>query len=244
MRTNAFVLFSLTFGFLCMSAAFASAQDLLPLPAGMRVAERADAPVTVTLNGVQMVSRDQAALNYSVTNLSRNNIRALVIVGPTAMIKYSAILGAPLRPGAAEAFNAGSLLTKKVRNPYEIAVDFVLFDDGTTWGPNSTGDGDQLIGVYDGQKAAYTDAIRFTEAANERDVMAWLHSEDIARNPPGIGRILNKKWRAGYLYGYTEAHELFKRDYERRGLFSIGLRLRAMERDLGMPSREATAVKP
>jgi hypothetical protein len=44
--------------------------------------------------------------------------------------------------------------------------------------------------------------------------------------------------------GYSRAHELFKRDFERRGSFSIGLRLKAMQRDLGLPPTDATASKP
>ena len=243
MRLNAAVFFLLTVVMVCL-AAEAGAQGLEAVPVGLKVINRDDAPVTIRLNGVEVVSRERSALNYSVTNVAGRNIRAVVVLGVPGTAKYSAMFGSALRPGAAETFNGGNLLAKGAKPYRDIAVDFVLFDDGTTWGPNTARDGDYLMGVFEGRRAAYADAERLAGADDQHLLTVWLNSGEIQRNPPGLSRILNTKWSAGFLHGYTRAHETFKRDFERRGAFSIGLRLKAMRRDLGMPSSDATAAKP
>jgi len=243
MRLTAHVLFPLI-SLITGLTTTAAAQALQPLPAGISVAERDDAPVTIKLNGVNAVSRDRSALNYTVTNVAARNIRALVVTGVPGTVKYAAVFGAGLRPGATETFSVGNLLEKKARPYREIMVDFVLFDDGSTWGPNATGDGDYLTGVYEGRKAAYADAASLVETHVEQDVTVWLRSPDVQRTPPGYTRILNTKWREGYVYGYAGAHETFKRDFARRGLFSMGLRLEAMQRDLGITSSTAAVRTP
>ena len=114
MISNAAVLISLTLVMLCL-AVEAAAQGLGTVPAGISVMERDDAPVTIRLNGVNVISRDRAALNYSVANAAGKNIRAVVVVGVPGTAKYSAMFGTALRRGRGQTVIGGQSL-KAIRS--------------------------------------------------------------------------------------------------------------------------------
>ncbi|HEV7644410.1 MAG TPA: hypothetical protein VGO50_10745 [Pyrinomonadaceae bacterium] len=86
-----------------------------------------------------------------------------------------------------------------------LSIDYTLFSDGTSWGPDSQKDSEYLSGSDEGQKYAISQIKGFLKDKNKEAIYRLLKLEQegkIDDNPPEIDKTKSRKWQRGFLGGY------------------------------------------
>jgi hypothetical protein len=203
-----------------------------PLPANISIMPQPDSPILITLTGVNQDSLGKKRLGYSVRNVATKNIRTVVIAGIPGAAKASTYFGTSLTPGGMQ--DKQEVPWKGGLDKAVVSVDFVLFEDGTTWGPDTLGESQYVIGVFDGQKDALADIKALFGSHNEGALKELLISDRNAIRPAKMNTNGNPKWQDGYTSGYRNGVGSFQIDYRQGGLSTVPRRIEEMERDLGL----------
>jgi hypothetical protein len=106
-----------------------------------------------------------------------------------------------------------------------IRVDFVLFEDATSWGEDKLGESERIRGYYEGKKAAASEIKALVEA-NDVAKLEEIFAIDYRKTPPPIvtGKE-NLKRHRGITSGYASGMMMLARDYKQRGIEGVKWRL-------------------
>jgi hypothetical protein len=134
---------------------FASAQgpqDGARLPVVIQT-EQEGAPLRIVSTFVETPSPERTVVRVMVRNQDSRKIRALTLTA-NALVYFYNLTGraSVLPPANIKTFDlhyAGEMRPEKIN----VAVDFVEFSDGTTWGPDVSNYKDRLAGEREGAKA-------------------------------------------------------------------------------------------
>lgn len=121
-------------------------------------------PVELHEDAVESTS-DGAKARLRLVNRSAKNVRGYVILsefldsdGKVYMDATQIRLHPPHRPHRIHSFNAGESWTEEFKLPlangrvvnHTVALDYVLFEDGTSWGPDSRHLSFKIMGILEG----------------------------------------------------------------------------------------------
>jgi len=224
--------------FVLVSSLAAIAQlRLEPPPANLKAAEQAGSPIGLTFNSVNDLGNDFKHLNYTVVNNSPRTIWGLVLTGIEGEDKPTLNVGAVLQPNEKRNFGTRLVITNN-GSPQMVAVDFVLFRDGTFWGPDTAGEGEGLRGINEGQRAVITD-VRTLLASNDATALRKLLTME--PHIPERYRMENRtKRQHGFIRGYGFGIMGLRLDLLGRGdLKGIPYRIAEMEENLGLATPPA-----
>ena len=243
-------------------SAVASAQStgfvppkLDPVPASYTIAEQADSPVRIAYVGIQIYSPENKMLSYSLTNAGTKDIKSVIVRYTRGGGSDTMLLGLPSSPtggGYAPFIGVGAssqflfLYPKpktfefekaadKIEDSLEFKADFVLFQDGTSWGPDSAGHADYLLGIYDGHKRFVAEVKKLVGTKDEAALKALIMTDG---GPPDLRPAKDETQKqAGTRRGYGVAMLVFRSDLLGRGdLSGVPARIRDIERDVGFGS--------
>ncbi|MFT3744527.1 MAG: hypothetical protein QM785_09535 [Pyrinomonadaceae bacterium] len=215
-----------------------------PAPENIKAVNRPDSPVQITIDGVYPSASDFRFFGYTLRNASDKEVRALNVRTMRDGVASSFSLGLPGTMANQLGFESGlkggssKVLSLPVdgydRKPagWTLSIDFVLFRDGTRWGPDEADYGDWLTGVFDGQ-ARFIYEVKKAIAAQDEQILTEL----IMRDGPPIGIPVNandrQKTQTGIGAGYNVTRLMFRSDLLGRGdLTGVPARIRDIERSV------------
>jgi hypothetical protein len=143
--------------------------SLLPTPALLQ--QSSSSPPLVISNVVTSGAGTDAGMSFDLTNASGKAIRAYIIA-----IDYFHATGAPggrgsftgirgmLPPPQPDSFQAGEVIHQAIRSipvesdgtpvKFKLSVDYVLFTDGSSWGPDTLKESREVLGFLSGHDQA------------------------------------------------------------------------------------------
>lgn len=205
----------------------------LPPPQNLQIADQPGSPIRITSNTVYDFGNGFKRLQYTVNNTSPKIVWGFVLAGLEEADKQpSIVLGAAIGPGAAQGLN-GPITKPFEADPYVVSVDFVIFRDGSFWGPDSIGEGEYVKGIFDGQRAAVSDVNQIIERNDDTALRESLTREPFLADTSRIDTKTKRGW--GFIKGYGMAMIGLRLDYLGRGdLQGIRPRISEMQINLGV----------
>jgi hypothetical protein len=218
---------------LFLLAATASAQsELQPPPDNIKIAQQPDSPLQITMNQMRVHPKYGQSLSYSVRNTGTANVIGFVVDGMPGTTQRAVPLEAPLIPGTARSFLILISPQKEVTGEYLAKIDFVLRQDGNTWGTRSTGDADYVVNFFDGLKRVIADSKSLVAEADDAKLTQFINSPP---NFPENGGDITKWTRKqeGFMRGYGAGLISFRESLKVRGdLKGIPGRISDLEQSL------------
>ena len=217
------------YGFLLMAAmAMVSGAQTAAPPAQFVFAN--DAGIPLEMKSMEFDSTDpkHPVIKLTVQNVSQKTILAGVFnrVVPGASHSVTAThWGITFTPGQTRQLRISPGGRAEGAGSGAIRVDFVLFEDGTSWGEDKLGESERIRGYYEGKKAAAAE-IKALVDANNVVKLEEIFATDYRKTPPPIvnGKE-NLKRHRGLTSGYASGMAMLARDYKQRGIEGVKWRL-------------------
>jgi hypothetical protein len=223
-----------------VSHTFSQDPNLQPAPPEIRVIEQPDSPVRLSLLGVRRLDGAIRNITLRVENFSDKGLLAVATRG-MAKDEIDAQTGwvTPLRPG--HSAGLGAMSSKPIEGERSIAIDVVMFEDGTVWGEDKTGNGEVYKGIRAGRLQLIDDV---TEQLRKHDDEALTN---FIKGPILAERALTvpmTRFEDGFRRGYADGIRGFRHDLElRKGdVTAISDRLAVLKAEMGMESRRVKRI--
>lgn len=213
-----------------------------PAPENIKAVNQPESPVQITIEGLYPSSSTLRFFGYTLRNNTDKEVRALNIRTLRDGAASSFSIGLPgtmgnqlgfesgLKGGSSKVFSLPVDGYDRKSGGWTLSVDFVLFRDGTRWGPDEADYGDWLTGVFDGQARFIYEVKKHVAVQDEQSLI-----EVIMRDGPPVGIPINakdrQKMQMGIGAGYNVARLAFRSDLLGRGdLSGVPARIRDVER--------------
>lgn len=220
--------------FLGVVAVQAQLPTLQPAPPSIKLAEQADSPVRLTLEGVR--TKEDGAIwliQVRALNSSGKGLSAIVTAGMNeGEVNGQMMFSTAVRSG--HSFLIALTGPKPIDGDREISIDFLTFEDGSTWGPDINGSSQFLKGFKAGRLRLVEDISGLLASYDEVAVKAFLERQPYL---PEYTRIPKKtKLEEGIVRGYGS--ELFglRQTLSSDGLAGVEARISALKEELN-PSK-------
>jgi len=200
--------------------------DLKPPPENLKVALQPDSPLQISINKMWVDPKYGQSLGYSVKNTGTGSIIGFVVDGMPGATQRAIPLEVPLEPGATRSIPITIAPQKELTGEYLAKIDFVLRQDGSTWGTRSTGDADYVVNFFEGLKTVIADSKSLVAEADDANLTKLIKS------PPPIPE------SGGDMTKWTRSQEGFSRGYG-VGLISFRESLKVRGDIQGIPGRIA-----
>ena len=194
---------------------FPSAVGAVQIPT-VSVADQLDAPLTIFVEGYDPSGSSSLQIRYRVQNVNTKAIRAYTILekvewgkgGTTgASIVNLAAETKFLRPTQSRVETCGLSGQDGPVTRLTLSVDYVEFDDGTTWGTDTRRSADYLAGQREGRAATFKKVKEVRERNGESAVEELLKKKDAEVAAPPTAR--SAEWEYGFRVGHNSAlHQL------------------------------------
>lgn len=237
-------------------AADGSAQNKRePVPADFKVIEHPQSPLTLSLDSLHTLSPDFRLLSMIVRNVGEKEITAAILrIDADGKISHK-FLGLPGTPVDQLGYQSGlesrgtrslshALRGNDGKSRVSISVDWLMFRDATTWGPDASGESARMLGAREGYRR-FLNEVKELRARSDHEALREL----IMRDGPTeeLRKQLDQKQTPqieGYRRGYSAARFAFRADVEGRGdLSGIDAKVRDSERELGIAPRGDERLK-
>jgi hypothetical protein len=110
-----------------------------------------------------------------------------------------------------------------------LSVDYIEFEDGSSWGNDTQKQSEHIAGDSAGEKNAVKEIRQLLLGQNINAVSELLKKEVSEINPPDIDNKKTEKWRRGFISGYRSILIKLQFAYEKQGMEGISLRLKELE---------------
>ena len=166
-----------------------------------------DAPLHVITTTVESEKGQDFRLRVMVQNQSTKNIRAYAITSHPSTEKiqngYTQFINLTKREGV---WRPTEIKTIEINDPRQepivsvrIAVDFVEFSDGTTWGPDTSNSRDTLAGQREGARAEKQRVRQLLRDGGRAKVVKGIEEDIAPIDMPGSNR--SPEWLNGFRSG-------------------------------------------
>jgi hypothetical protein len=200
----------------------------------VRVREQPGAPLRVTFQANwPLAGRPTLEVFFVVANVGDRPVRSYAVrgsggvagaLGPGCYFRSAEKKGKILQPGRSQGTSTWWQGSPSGPQPeIELALDFVEFNDGSTWGEDSCQGAETLDGLRAGARVARREFGRRLSARGLDALLRELNPEDPALAPPP-GRA--EKWRAGFEGAIRSFHERLRRANVEGGLPDVEEALR------------------
>jgi len=180
----------------------------------VEVINPADSPVLITLTGVHdsHYFDDVQTIDFMLQNLSQKRITVYVPLLSSASLKEGSGIYKRYDFEPGKVMETALNLQRDKLKPDEklfLSIDYVLFSDGTSWGPDSQKTSEYLSGSDEGTKYAIDQIRGLLKEKNKEALFGLLklkHSGMNVEDPPGMDKTKSYNWQSGFRGGY---HFLF-----------------------------------
>jgi hypothetical protein len=196
------------------------------------VVEQPDAPLTISVEGTDVLNPLSPQIKYTIRNLSNKAVRAYTILEETVTSKGKGTGititsldndGNPLQPMQTKPGSFDSLSLSDPLVSLTLSMDYVEFADGTAWGKDMQHTAEHLAGQREGRKQAF---IKIREVFDKQGIGAVteLIRQEGAEiiGPPG-GHSPN--WEYGFRVGHNSILYHLKTAYQKGGLQKLAAEL-------------------
>lgn len=208
----------------------------------IRVEEQKDSPILIQSSTLLSSNPLKPTYSYFVNNVSNKTIRAYAIKVDSVLDNGGVISGVTLNNPISEAqflkpkinkSESGGQGTAYSASVSEIvlSVDFVEFDDGTTWGKDSYDSSELLVG----QKAGTIEVIKyFQNKLNLRNTEEFLFDIDNFDEKVLTHTSSSKMFNKGYKTGVKFVINRLKKAKDESGMEAIKIELNSYDLSRGM----------
>ncbi|MEO7659050.1 MAG: hypothetical protein ABIV48_05495 [Pyrinomonadaceae bacterium] len=241
----------IVFGIFFCCLAVIGQSKLEPALENFKAVNDPGSPVQIVIDGFRPSGPESRMFGYKVQNVGTNEIRSIIIRATFGTETRNIFLGLPgtmvdqfgfergLRTGGVKSFPFlltsfdGKSVSKQIEAGLVLTTDFVLFRDGTTWGPDAAGESEFLLGIFEGYERFLSNTKKLVAEKDDAGLKTVINRD----GPPAeMVEIQNRtKRQIGYGRGYSVARLAFQADLLGRGdLTGVKARIRDMERELGL----------
>lgn len=193
-------------------------------PIDVKVKEQNGSPLRIIIQNVDNSNAEFQIVNYTIQNISDKKIRAITFASDKiTTVHYSA-----------KFFESGTSLPsdlyierENIRGHKEIifSIDYVVFEDNTTWGDDVEKTSEGINGFQIGQKKAFDELTELFSNQNSSQIVDLLQQPTTEITPTTIDSIQTDKWQRGFRTGYKSVFSQLKFAYEKGGIESANLKL-------------------
>jgi len=237
---------SIIFSLLLLSVGVVAQTKFEPLPDNIKVAVQPESPVQITLEGIYPSAGNYRMFGYTLRNTVEKEVRAMNIRTDRDGVTNSFSLGWALWLFTRLGFEGGLKRGGSEKLSYPVtgydgklggttlSVDFVLFRDGTSWGPDLAGQSEWLLGVFDGQEQFLSEVKKLFAAKDDQGLRDMIMRDGPPLDQKAVRSEDRTKRQIGIVRGYGVARLAFQSDLLGRGdLNGVPARIRDMEREIG-----------
>jgi hypothetical protein len=193
-----------------------------------------DSPLRISTTEVTSTDPLTPGFNFTITNTSNRLIRAYAIRHDTSsdlgensgsglMFFHLSSIESLLKPSQAiqETHPASATYSQPVKTII-LSIDFVEFDDGSTWGADTFKSADRLAGQRAGGHAAINKLRSILRAGGPAAVVRAMTTEEANASPQSGG---SKEWQDGFQAGFGIVRNRLQRAQNKGGLAAVAAEL-------------------
>jgi hypothetical protein len=178
---------------------------------GIEVVNPTDSPVIITPIGINdnPYFGDSKMINFTIQNISQKRIIAFIPLLSSLSFTDGNTIDNQIDFEPGKIIQSGLQKDRnklKVGEKLTLSIDYVLFSDFTSWGPDSQKKSEFLSGYYDGEKFAIKQVKDLLKNKNKDELFRLLTLEKegkITDNLPEINRNSSEMWQRGFSSGYA-----------------------------------------
>lgn len=188
----------------------------------IQVSAQRDSPLIIIPTENDFTHENLVTIKFSIQNNGYRSIKAFSVSRSLAgdeNLRGLITFMSPLDVGnKIDGWVSEAKINLKKDSKVLLAIDYVLFDDGRSWGKNSRNESDFISGFPDGQKEAFS---RIKKLATDSDEEALsklflLELSDVNTFP--ANRSKSESWQAGFIAGYKVVLSELKTIYQKHGI--------------------------
>lgn len=171
-------------------------------PVKVELTTQSDSPLRITVINVDNSETSSQTVNFTIQNISNKLIKGYVILGSGKIVTHFF----PVKSFQPRAFNRDELSLEreniKTDEPFLLSIDYVEFDDGSSWGEDKQRQSDNIAGGRAGVKAA-TEQLK--KIINQREITtltAFFEIQLADVDVPLPESVQSEKWQSGFRNGY------------------------------------------
>jgi hypothetical protein len=203
-------------------------------PVTVEVISQPNSPLIITLTGLNNFFEHNLVINYSVKNIGEKKIAAFIVTqyNPSASRDGGMDFFTPLAVGQTiDSWNIEPKTNLESNSKIFLAIGYILFSDGTSWGESTKDETDFIYGFIEGQKKILSELKR-TAKTDKAVLVRLLEQENFIIGNSQIDRIEKLKpeeWKArhrfeiGYRVGYIAVWVELKQIYKKLGIEMLPL---------------------
>lgn len=178
------------------------------LPIVAKVAFQENSPLLITVVNIDNSNTSYQVANYTLQNISGKSIRGYVIWGGEENAGKVTTNFLPARAFQNNTIHTEELIIEraniKPEKTISLTVDYVEFDDGSSWGEDILGQSEHIAGGRAGAEAAAEQLKNIIEKRESAVLSSMLKQPlvDLEVPLPEIYKSKSEKWQDGFRNGY------------------------------------------
>jgi hypothetical protein len=189
-------------------------------PIKVKIEEQKDCPLQITVVNVDNFALTHQTVNFNIQNIANKNVRAITVLGnsgnsgkilttsfATKLFQINEMISSDI-PIEREMIKENNLLT--------LSIDYVEFEDGSSWGVDTQRKSENFAGERSGRLAAIKQIREFIKTQNLEDLTNFLEQEITQIKVPMPDLNQSKEWQKGFQGGYKAVISIFKRLKEQK----------------------------
>jgi len=165
-----------------------------------------NSPLLITIINVDNSPSSYQTVNYTVQNISGQPIRGYVILGSGKDTGKIVTNFFPVKSFQVDSINQDELnLERSNIQPSDIlslSIDYVEFEDGSSWGIDSQGQSEHIAGGRAGVESATEQLKSLVDKRETASLNALLERDLVDIDVPLPNSVQSEKWRKGFEKGY------------------------------------------
>lgn len=172
-----------------------------------KVLPQNDSPINITIINVDNSPISNQTINFSLQNISKLPIIAYTIIVSNQDAKGKIITDfLPVKSFEVNSAHQDQLDIEreniKPSGTISFSIDYVEFEDGSSWGEDTQGQSEHIYGGHTGVESAIKE-LRELASKSQTNKLHTLLEKDLADiNPALPNETQNEKWKKGFIDGY------------------------------------------
>ncbi|HEY0427454.1 MAG TPA: hypothetical protein VGC76_06575 [Pyrinomonadaceae bacterium] len=184
-------------------------------PVKVEVMEQKNNPLRITVVTVDNSALSHQEVIFSLQNLDRKAVRAYTLLGSSKSSGkiITGFFAAKLFKAEEPVINSLPIERQNIKEdePVILSIDYVEFEDGSSWGTDSRGKSMEINGEIEGVKTAIRqlkDLIK-NQSADSLAALLKQETQEITVDVPDINQ--SEEWKKGFRMGYRTVISILQR---------------------------------
>ncbi|HLL99564.1 MAG TPA: hypothetical protein VK400_00790 [Pyrinomonadaceae bacterium] len=204
-------------------------------PVIAEIVNQNNSPLRITITNVDNSNKDYQEINYSVQNVSNKDVRAYVVLHHS---KSNGDRGTTIRRFGTKLFHPNefdNVRLSEERNLIKpddalfLSIDYVEFDDGSSWGNDTARQSEYIAGSRAGWKEAVKQS-KLIYNQKGTTLTEFLGQDSAEIISPPVDTSQTSKWQEGFRSGYRAAIATLQKAYKNQGVKAVQIKLNEMEK--------------